>query len=209
MFLIVIVTFVISILGLFIQVVSLQTARMAASQNALLQTMITWHNAALNLASATPPLDSANMPCQMTSTTAINGLPVCTRGGAQVLVSSVLTSTIYNVANYSFASAVFNSTSPLGKYVLTYVGSTDSSGNIILPLPLPGGTTIGYTFKDLQTQMGRALPVNLAHGAASTIGAQRYLSIVFKNNSGTSTTSSYTIPTNIPDGAIGLISSAQ
>jgi hypothetical protein len=102
-------------------------------------------------------------------------------------------------------TAVFGTAA--NKYVLTYVHDTDGTGNLILPQSgVPTSTTVGFRMSDLQTQMNRALPVNLVHGAVT---ASTVLSVVFKNYNGTSSTVSYTIPAAIPTGAIGLISSGQ
>jgi len=202
MFLVVIVTLVVSILGLFMQVVSLQTARLSASQNGLLQTMVMWHNAAVKQALTTPAFDS--VPCQLTSTGQISGLNNCTRGGASVLASGLLP-TGYNTANYSFDTAVFNTTSPGGLYVFTYVHDTDGTGNLILP---QSGGTVGFSLGDLKTQMSRALPVNLVHGTVTATGT---LSVTLKNSSGTISALSYTYSPAIliPIGAVGLFSTAE
>ncbi|MFY9288870.1 MAG: hypothetical protein WAO98_10265 [Alphaproteobacteria bacterium] len=50
MYLLVFVTLVISMIGVYVQVLSLQTARIAAQQNGIAQAMLAWHSAATSMA---------------------------------------------------------------------------------------------------------------------------------------------------------------
>ena len=58
MYLLVFVTLVISLIGLYGQVLSLQAARLAAGQSAIAQAMIRWHSIAIQQARTTPNSDT-------------------------------------------------------------------------------------------------------------------------------------------------------
>jgi len=205
MFLIVFVTLVISIIGLFAQILSAQTAQLYRQQVAFMQTMTTWHGAAVNLARANLSLFSAT-PCRLTPGTVATGGPVAC---AQTVGASNLPPG-YQTSPYTFYSIAYQSAAG-GDYVITFVHDTDSNGGLKLP-DSSSSNVVSYTISNLMQQLARAAPSNLSWGAVtasnSTSGT---LTILTKSNGATAGSLTYTIPGSsvIPLNAVALLSTAQ
>jgi hypothetical protein len=196
MFLIVFLTLVISIIGLFAQVVTLQAAQMAASQTGLAQTMETWHSVAVGAvytATATAKAKGAAAP---TVSAAGCGVGVGMNGANCVDMTANLPPG--SPGNYSFSSILFQAPAPLtAEYVITYViPGTDGylSAN---------GASTGYTAGALLSQLNRQASL-LTYGTVSASG-----SLAVAPSSTVATALTYPIPASIPIGSIGIISVAD
>lgn len=204
MFLIVFVTLMISIIGLYAQIFSVQANKLYNSQVGLMQTMVTWHGAATNLARA----NAASIPAAGCSLTAGAGLvSACTFGTLSGANLSLLPPN-YNIGSFSFYSIAFQSGSI--PYVITFVhdtnsaGNTDPTKNLLLPTRL--GTEVGYSLNNLMRQFDRAAPTYLTYG---TVTASGTLTVLTKTTG--IANFPYSIPAApvIPVGSLAVISTAQ
>ena len=223
MFLITFVTLIISIIGLYAQVLSLQASKIYKAQNGLMQTMVDWHNSALTLAknytpSTVPciiPSDYmqtmqatlSNQPYPITTSTCANVAPPVT---TLVLTPTGATPTLppgYMTKYFSFYSIVFQSGSI--KYLLTYAYYTDAanapSGNLYLPANGTAGASVGYSLNSLEQQFARAATVGTLYGKVTGSGI---LSVLPQTIGVTGPMIEYTIPDFhvIPIGSLGIIS---
>ena len=231
MFLVVFVTLVISIIGLYAQILGLQSAKIYNAQNGLAQTMITWHGAAVDLVKASIAAGTFQAPaagswCQLTDSTAaltLNTVCTTTTGATMTLttgaVASVLSAfsmgstlpigySVVNGAGYKFYSILYVSGG--NDYVMTFAHDT-KGGNLILPAAnAVGATTVGYSPYNLSRQLAHLKLSNQAYGSVT-------------DNVGTLSVPSYTIgfagpnltysipqnPSTIPLGSIALLTSAN
>jgi hypothetical protein len=231
MFLVVFVTLALSIIGLFAQVVTLQSAQINRSQSALAQTMLTWHAAAIKKALQNQSVVTAGNACLMTSRTAASGgenwyPPPPTACG--FTVDSTALPTGYAMTAYSFDSILYKpSTAPEINYVITFVlppktnSSVANSSNsyITLPDPYSNGPQTSFKLSDLRSQFRRIGAANLSFGTVTTVAGQKQLTITANGNNivngtvqRTGTTLTYTLPqsmTGVLDGSLALISPAE
>jgi hypothetical protein len=218
MFLVVFVTLVISIISLYAQVLGLEAKKIAHSQHGMMQTMLTWHNAAVALVH--PYLVSGattvitNLPCQVSKSASVTinftPVPTCLITGATklYLASTNILPSGYNTTSFTFYSLVAASTtSPSQDYVVTFVHDTDdhtTTGNLMLPDN--SGYSIGYSFQSLSQQFANAAPPNTSFGFVTQSG---YLTVNNVGSAGAGTQLLYSIPSAIPVGAFAVISAAN
>lgn len=206
MVLIVFVTVMLSILGLFIQVFSLQTAKLYQSQNVLGQMMVTWHSAAVSFVRNNPPawatygLNGCSVTATITSLfTAYPGgtAPILCSSGTLAADGTYLLKS-YAIGTYNFYSVAYANTADNHNYVVTFVYSTIGK---YITLPDAGSTTsIGFTLQDLNAQLNRIAGNNLLYGLTTTRGGAQYIAIPNTNGGG-----GYMIPNWIPSNAVAMI----
>jgi hypothetical protein len=120
MYLLTLTMLIIAVLGTYVQVLGLQAARAAASQTALAQAMVQWHNNALaqvqnNMGSADISTAGAN-GCSLTLQLVSASLPACTNMTGTVLVyNSSAASGPTNGGSNSSPDCATNSNAPLCK----------------------------------------------------------------------------------------------
>lgn len=66
MYLLVIVTLIVGLLGVYAQIVALQAARYASSLSGLGKTMVLWHGAAVSMGAKVVATPGATFPCSLT-----------------------------------------------------------------------------------------------------------------------------------------------
>ena len=209
MFLVVFVTLVISVIGLFVQIYSLQTSRMYNNQTALMQTMQTWHATAAGMGINYPPTNLNGMTgCRMTSN-ASSALPGCVNGtyGTEWVNTNANLPKGYNTASYSFMTVAFQTVAPPApptSYIITYAHDTDATGSLLLPDS--SGTSVGFSLHDLGLQFARSPHSNILYG---TVTAPGTLYVVTSGGGAAAASLPYTIPTSIPVNSIAVISAAQ
>ncbi len=203
MFLVVFVTLVISIIALFGQVLTLQTAKINAAQIGLMQTMMAWHAGAVAVGKTILPASLTTAGCYLNA-----GLTGVTNCPSSVAIANVPPG--YNFGQFSFNSLAFVTPPPAVAYVVTYVGATAATGNLVLPGNGAGAFETGYSMKDLSRQFARAVPVYLAYGSVTSSGI---LTIVAKSGGSatgdTPPATTYSIPISIPTGSLAILSVAQ
>ncbi|MGB9151905.1 MAG: hypothetical protein WCD70_02335 [Alphaproteobacteria bacterium] len=200
MFLIVFVTLMISVIGLYAQVLSLQAAKVYNSQVGLMQMMVAWHGGATNLARA----NAAAIPtggCNLTAAVS----PPC--GFGALAAGSPYLPSGYSAQNFSFYSIAYQNGG--ANYVITFVHDTDTSGNLVLPRT--GGTSVGYTMNSLMRQFAHSAPAILTYGSVTSAQTLTIQTPGAKTSTGLPmNTMVYTnIPTVIPVGSLAIISAAQ
>ena len=209
MFLIVFVTLVISIVGLYAQVLSLQSAKAYNSEAGLMQTMATWHGSAVALARAAVAANPAAItptPCSITSGAGMVG--PCSFG---TLTSPVANQAYlppgYNTTNFSFYTIAYQTGVPAVDYVVTFAHDADPlSGDLYLPT-ISSGNMVGYTMNDLMRQFANSALPYATYGSVNTVGGSPILAVTTPG--GLTPTISYTLPSVIPSGSLALISAAQ
>ena len=207
MFLIAFVTVVISIIGLYAQIISLQTARIYNSQVGLMQTMSVWHSAAVTFARAKANLGviptNAFTPitsfCNMTSPALASP---CGFGTLSVPPNSTTyLPQGYAIGTFTFYSLAYQIAGV--NYVVTFV--PDPGGNNYLMLPeVTTGTAVGYTMAGLSRQFARAANPNIMYGVVNASGT---LTVLSKGGA----TFSYAVPPapTLPTGSLAIISVAN
>ncbi len=221
MFLVVFVTLVISIIGLYAQILSVQTNKIYHAQYGLMQTMITWHSAAVSL--VTPfilnqslgPLSGNGCQLDKSPNLLVNGttnVPVCAETGHNVLVTNPPTGTPpvlpngYQPTPYTFSTIVYQTPAPIEDYVITFVYATDDNsptGNILLPGT--SGTVVAYSLNSLMQQFAHGAPAYIGYGVVTSLGNLS----VSSQSAGGGATVNFTIPNVIPVNSIAMISSAN
>jgi hypothetical protein len=218
MFLVVFTTLMISIIGLYAQVLSVQSGRIFANQTGLMQTMQTWHAAAVKTGYADTTVlgtTAGHNYCVLTASSSLT--PKCATAVVTVALGCSTTlatagaclPTGYNTITYSFASILFvTTTAPFTKYVVTYVSDKDANG--FLQLPDSNGTTIGFSPATLSGQFKHAAPKDLLYGGVTATADPTIntFNVWIPGNNGV-TTLTYALPAAVPAGAFALISAAQ
>ncbi|MDD5587243.1 MAG: hypothetical protein PHY92_09900 [Alphaproteobacteria bacterium] len=166
MYLLVFVFLMLSIIGLYIQVYSLQLSKMLANQKAIGQTMLVWHGGALAFARdnrgslGTQSTDAKG--CLLTEGISLGGVSSC---------GSLLetTATAYLPGGYQSAYQWYSiAYAPDGtgqQYVLTIATST--GGSVTLPTPQPN---IGYSPAEILQQLKKSGAPRTAYGMTQDMG---------------------------------------
>lgn len=213
MYLLAFITLIIAIVGLHAQVITLQAAKMNKAQNALAQTMVVWHRTAVRLAR-----DTSNLPTNINGatgcvqTTAFNftGVTLCNTAASRVSSSDLPPG--YNMTYYTFPTLLFEPDTK-SRYVVTFVGYKDSQGLISLPGQVAASKTLSYTIGGLLSQLANIKSVSLSYGVVNTSGTLTVIpdqatKMQDDTTVGPITILSFPIPTTIPTGSVGVISSA-
>jgi hypothetical protein len=222
MFLIVFITLMVSVIGLYAQILSLQTAKIDAAQSAMAQTMITWHAAAVdyvhaNITTFTALAPALPLACQLTSTSLLYTMSACVPGYTLATVTPAVLPSVYNAAFFPFLTAVFNSNSTI--YVVTYITAPSAAsggvaGNLQLPadpnlsLSATPSVTVGYTINDVMRQFANISANYLAYGTVTTAGT---LTIGGRSNGAVAAGITFPVPpaSIMPVGAVAIISAAN
>jgi hypothetical protein len=228
MYLLVFITLVISLIGIYTQVLSLQAARLAAGQSAIAQAMIRWHETAIQQVRT----------AQITTIPGTNGCDLTSPGAAGTPCSSVngpvtVTATFpgapwqncppaiagqpcwnllppgYQTNFYSFYSIYYQPAAGQN-YVITFVQkpAVANPGFIVLPNN-PASVTIGINMGDLMNQIRNTGLNPITYGTVSgNAGAGGLLTTQAVSNVGGGPLASltYTTPAAVNNGAIGIIS---
>jgi hypothetical protein len=211
MFLVVFVTLVISVIGLFTQVVALQSAQIYNAQSGLSQLMEIWHGVAVNMNFYTPATNAGlTSGCRLTYLGNIySTVPVCTATGGGLMYVSTTPATGYVPlpsgynTTFSFLSVAYQTPAPVLSYVVTYVNPAAADASGFLILPQEGGKSIGYKAADLIRQLKRDTS-NIVYGTVTSPG----ILTVAPNNT-VQKTLTYPIPASVPTGSIALVSAAN
>ena len=205
MYLLVFVTLVIGLVGIYAQVLSLQAARIASSINALGTNMVEWHLAAISMGGSIlqtnlPASIPVTVPCSLTFT-APAGVTACippvgsgdASGTVTVGATSGLNNIVignppitvpvhlpadYKIAQVQFYSILYKDASSNQYYVVTYVPPAHISANNPAPgfLSLPTSSNyISYTSSDLQHQLSISHIPDYAYGTAASNGTNEFL----------------------------------
>ncbi|MDR3451118.1 MAG: hypothetical protein P4M15_15470 [Alphaproteobacteria bacterium] len=224
MFLVVFVTLALSVMGVFAQVVSLQSAQIANAQTTLADTMETWHSIALKQTLVNPPTSFSTTGCSLTPVVTGGNNPLATCSGKIGGIASNLTISTNTTPTgtvslppgyqsvYGFYSVVFQSLPFVGApnavtYVLTYA-APNSQGQ----LTLSNGASSGFTTSDLLNQLHRNSSPTLTYGTVQggTLTATSKATTVTDAATNTvSSTLAYVVPTSIPNGSVAIISTAE
>lgn len=233
MYLLVFVTLVIGLIGIYGQILTAQTARVAASQTGFAQTMMDWHSAAVSMggsvikgASAptdiigcaltafSPPSASVS-PCQ---NTVCSGLGIVTdmTGSARYKIAldrtgpcaeDVHLSSSYKAEYYQFYSVLYAAASG-ARYVITWVAPPATSVTNPAPgyIALPTKYQTSLTMADLSQQFR-----NIAKASPYTYGFVKNSKLKVGGIKADAQTLdvSYDVPSYIPEGSIAVISSAD
>jgi len=223
MYLLAMTMVIIGVLGSYTQVLALQTARLAATQNSFAQAMIEWHNTALALVQNNIPNNSTNIPargCALTwqlpsAIPTTPAIPICTGGSGALSITvdgahNTTPNCISNPStppcktslpvgyssNYEFYSLAY--TTAVGQIlVMTFLlQPTTTPPFLVMPSPtLVNGATTSFTQSDLQKQMINSNLSFINYGTVDSAGAN----IVTKANSGSPsyTPVEYPLPTSL------------
>ena len=150
MYLFVFIFILVSVLGLYTQIYTLQAARVFANQRAIGQIMQTWAGSAFDFARTRPALGTTPAGCSLTTALAVPAA-CATQMAAANLPNG------YAFADYSWNSIVFQ---PAGgpRYVITYVSPPASMAD---PINAP---RIGYTVGQLYQQLRNTDLPKIAYG---------------------------------------------
>lgn len=232
MYLLVFVTLVIGLLGVYGQILTVQTARVAAGQIGFAQTIQDWHAGAVSMAASVLKGGYApdNNGCSLTSGGPVGdcvNAAVC--GGSGVVASSagaIGKITIDNTAcdeeihlpkgykaeYYQFESILYLSASG-GRYVLTWVpppivaAGNPAPGYVALPSASNKRYQTSMTMADISQQFR-----NIAKSAPYTYGIVKNSTLKvgsIKTDETNVLVLDYGVPNYVPEGSIGIISSAD
>ncbi len=208
---------IIGMLGIYTQVLAVQTARLAASQTGIAQAMTDWHGAALSLANnVISPLPASGTSCSLTSGYTPAGVAYC-QPGLNVAVISAAPNTVvtgsytfnghayphlpaaYNTALYQWNSILYNYGGSY--YVVTFVQASASAPGFVSTAT---GSQITYTQADIYRQLQRAgFPImNYGYVEAGTLTTPATISgvpVTYTN-----------IPLSaVPSGSLAIISNSS
>lgn len=233
MFLMVYVTLVVGLIGVFSQVYTLQAARMYANQNAIAKAMLAWHTTAEAFVTKSVSLTSYSgaQGCDLTTTitpgvvnacrnqagqdifvnlqTAPTGFANCTAAATNCWVSR---DSYSGSGTYTFFSIAYRSGTPAQSYVLTYVPpptAADALGNRLVSLPGSGATaarSIGITIDSLFRQLSKTNLDIMAYGTIVTQSGVQYLRSGVGTANGTNTAVLWPLPARtFQDGTVGIL----
>ncbi|MDP9128270.1 MAG: hypothetical protein M3N08_08445 [Pseudomonadota bacterium] len=230
MYLLVFVTLVIALTGVYAQVLSLQAARLFSHQTTVARALLNWHATAV--AQAKTAVNPTPLPgaagCDLTvngpvgtlcsgptGSVTVNGtptLPNCSGTLTNVCWNSLPPG--YQQAPYTFYS-VYYQPSPGQSYIITFVPPPAASatnpppGFITLPGTGAGAVAqIGATMSDLFLQIRNSGFATTSYGTITSVAGVNYLVTSTISNGATATFLQYPIPTGniIPLGSIAIIS---
>lgn len=233
MYLLVFVTLVIGLIAIYGQILTAQTARVAAAQTGFAQTMQKWHAGAVSMAisaikGAYAPDDKG---CSLTDVTLSGSGGLCPNsacGGSGVVASSAGTKgkitadgvspcedvhlpTGYQAKYFQFHSVLY---APLsgGRYVLTWlpppvVGARNPApGYVALPSPSSARYQTSLTMSDVVRQFRNTAAASYTYGI--TKGNKLKLDGI-RDDSMPTLIVEYDVPSYVPDGSVALISSVE
>lgn len=236
MFLVVFVTLIISVVGLYAQVLTLQNVKAFNNQTTFAQQMLTWQNTAVSLANSlnlSVPAGGCRLTANVAYTVSGAGsggtsgqrLNTCTYSGNPISIAIAKPSTIatscaggvtgacwtalpagYQTTPYSFYTLFY--TAGTTNYIITYAHDTDASGNLMLPDN--SGTSIGLTPNELTLQLQHSGVPALAYGMVSGPNGSRVLTL--SNAYFTHTLPNLNglqtvpVPDAVPSGAVAVVS---
>lgn len=211
MYLLAFITLLVVIVGLHAQVMAVQAGKMYRAQNALAQTMVAWHNTAARLAHNTgnlPTNISGTTGCSQT--TAYTVVTPCDKAAARV--SSADLPTGYNMTYYTFPTLLYEPTTSQ-RYVVTFVGYTDTQGLIQLPGGVASNRTLPFTVGGLLSQLANTKTPGLSYGTVNTVGTltivpDQTTKMVDDTTTAPMSSLSFTVPTSIPRYSVAIISTA-
>lgn len=228
MYLLVFVTFIIGLLSIYGQILSVQAARLAAAQTSLASAMSIWHSAAVSMAASildtNPP--GLVIPCSLTYTTPPSLATRCaapTGSGSTTGTVTDAANTLnqiynvkksaaesvhlpadYNAAQYQFYSILYRDANNL-PFVISFVPPSTLSttnpapGFVFLP---PNGRMTSFTLNDLKRQLKVSgfQPYNYGTIQNTGLGTASTLLSASPMPSGTTTplTVQYSIPASVP-----------
>lgn len=187
----------ISLLGLYTQIYSIQAMNFLSNQKVLGQTLLAWHNAAVTLSknnAAAVATKNAAAPnyCHLDSIT--GNSPIC---GATIKMEDPTapanTSTLppgYNFTAYQWNTIAYKNGSK--NYVITYV-PPPASGNLV------DQPDIGISVGELMRQLKASKTSTAAYGAVGTVGTSRVLLSSMENYQ-------LVLPGDIATGSIAVVS---
>lgn len=236
MYLLVSVTLIVAVIGIYSQALSVQTARFYSHQTNLADTMLTWNATAVALATyagITPAATGCDLtangilasPCQyntanvMIDTVNSNSNPptTCVRAPVTGLITPPCWTglpTGYKKGIYQFYS-IFYITANAQKYVLTFVppptisAANPAPGNIMLPSSAAANAIqIGLTMSDFLVQMKNNGVLPLFYGITTQVGGVDELVTPSISNGGPGPPGAltYTLPAGVPVNSIAIIS---
>jgi len=166
MYLLTFITLLIGLIGIYAQVIALQTARMVAQQTGIAMTLIQWHSAAVSMARSVISVNASNIPsagCSLTvALPPIPGIVVCPSPvTAGTLTGGTVTSGVvppYTVGTYTLNKVMYNAaqvtvsmpsgydTNDYQFYSILYPMSGTYQVMTLVPAPIPSSTnpTPGY-----------------------------------------------------------------
>ena len=178
MYLLVITTLVIGLIGIYAQVLSVQAARFAASQNGLAVAMMTWHAAAVSMAASIVDggqFPAASVPCSLTITYPLAFCPsptgsgdafgTVTGAGPAYTPNKIMNFNTgayepvhlpggYNASLYQFNSVLYLEPASNQPYVITFVPQPiPSAANPAPGYLLLNGTMTSFSISDLSHQL--------------------------------------------------------
>ena len=221
MYLLVITTLIIGLIGIYAQVLSVQAARIAAGQNGLAITMMTWHAAAVSMAASLVDggqFPAASAPCSLSISYALGFCPspagtgdangTVTGAGPTYTFNKIAnykTGVIepvhlpvgYNASLYQFNSVLYSDPTSSQPYVITFV-----------PQPVPSATNPAPGYLVLNGTMTSFSMIDLSHQLqVSGLPTASYGTVQggFVNTSDFQ----FKLPlgTGIGDGAVAIVSS--
>lgn len=231
MYLLAIVMLIIGTLSLYAQVLTVEAARIASRQTFMAQAMMTWHQAAVSMASAIITTGTYTAPCSLTYTLPLGstisqclpplGVPQGTvTDGSTPPIANIISSspnvsvhlpTGYNTNN-QFYSVLYRDAATSSPYVITFVRppnpATDPGYQAPGYIMMPNGHMTSVTLADLLHQFEVSGIASYMFGTISNNG-QTLNTIGYLRNT---FTVFYTIPAGVigaqNDGAIAIASSA-
>ena len=237
MYLLVFVTLIIGMVGIYAQVLSLQAARIAASQTGLAKAMMVWHGGAVSMASAiinTSPaiFTHGSSPCSLTYTVPSGvGISKCTKpsgSGDPFGVVMDNSNSLYHISateyvhiptgfTTQFYSILYEDTSVSQYYVVTFLAKPTISATNPAPgflaLP-PNNRLISFTNDDLLHQLSLSGLPSYSYGAAKSTGGTSVLVSPGFGRGGTANSFQYNLPLLggsgiLSTGTVGMVSPAS
>jgi hypothetical protein len=223
MYLLVFVTLVISLIGLYAQVLTLQSARLAQGQTVVAQAMLRWHSTAISEARYTQitPTPGAT-GCDLTSPGILGAVCHGARGSSNVSItppagwagftcSNPLTPPCYTqlpagyaTNTYTFYSIYYIPAGGTQSYVITFIPKPAAANPGFITLPGIGGNPISITMGDLANQLRNSGLNPLFYGTVQ--GGQLRAQSIQKAAGGPFIPLNYTTPPAVTNGSIAIIS---
>lgn len=208
MYLFVFVFVIISIMGLYTELMSIRVARIAANQKAAAETMMVWHGAEYEFVKTLmPALGFDAQPCSLT--------PVYT--GPVVPASCTVVGAVHVLPDYTPAPVAFGGRNylPMGYSYATLQWNTlyyVNGQQYILTFMAPNEVRLGYTANQVYQQMRNSAFPKISYGRIETttcIGSVPPATRQFVTNEYIAGVQvCYPVPAAafVPDGSIGIIS---
>ncbi len=168
MYLFVFIFILVSVLGLYTQIYTLQAARVFANQRAIGQIMQTWAGSAFALARANPALGAAPGPPRCSLTPGLTPPAAC---AMQMAIGNLPNG--YDMATYSWNTIIFRDPPATQRFVITYVSPPVSMAD---PIAQPRiGYTVGQIYQQLRnTDLAKISYGPVVGGAVQTRGGLNY-----------------------------------